>query len=126
MGLKQLAKRQQQKIVAATCFDVRFEPSNNGAELQTISNKTVKLDLEVNVGSVETDTLSYIVNGYDTALNLTTSGSEQVFALTNSIDDVDGTATIHKKTGDTLSIETSETTNNLGTSTTNGMTSTRH
>ena len=112
------------KVKAATCYDVRFEPSNSGAELQAISNKTVKIDLEVNVGTSETDTLTYIVNGYDTSLDLTTSGSEQVFALTNSIDDVDGTATIHKKTGDTLSIETIETTNNQGTSDTSGMTST--
>ena len=90
--VKRLVKPQQQKIDAATCFDVRFEPSNNGAELQAISNKTVKLDLEVNVGSMETDTLSYIVNGYDTTFDLTTPGSNQVFALTRAIDDVDGVA----------------------------------
>ena len=111
------------KIVAATCFDVRFEPSNNGAELQAISNKSVKLDLEVNVGSVETDTLSYIVNGYDTTLGLTAPDTNQIFALTRAIDDVNGTATIHKKTSDTISIATSETTNNQGGVPTNGMTS---
>ncbi len=113
------------KIDAATCFDVRFEPSNNGAELQAISNKTVKLDLEVNVGSMETDTLSYIVNGYDTTFDLTTPGSNQVFALTRAIDDVDGTATIHRrKTGDDIVIATSETTDNQGTPDTSEMSST--
>ena len=105
------------KIRRAACYEVRFEPSttNSRVDLQAISNKTVKLDLEVAVGTDETDILSYIVNGYDTTLDLTTPGSNQVFALTRAIDDVDGIATIHKKTNDDIKITTSEKTDIQGT-----------
>ena len=51
----------------ATCFDVKFEPSNNGDDLKAISGKTVKLDLETitstsNSNEIEKDILTYQVS----------------------------------------------------------------
>ncbi len=110
----------------AMCFDVKFEPSNSGAELQAIANKTVKFDLEAkivsNSATVESDTISYIVNGYNTTLALDTPGSDQLNVTDSDtmLDDITGVATIYKKSADTLTIETKETTTDQGTTPTIG------
>ena len=95
----------------ANCFNVRFEP--NETNIDDIADKAVRLELETVITGtpMETKALTYTIVGDNLALALTQSSDSEILVRSESATfaDITGTATAFKGTGDTFSVEVSET-----------------
>ena len=110
---------------SAKCYSVRFVP--DATEIDKVKDKVLQFELETAITKsgqstpAETDILTYIIDGRGVNFTLDSSSSTIEAPATEIVlNDVEGSANIFYKAGDTFSITAAETTTNSATPETPG------
>ena len=114
----------------AKCYSVRFVP--DATEINKVKDKVLQFELVTNItksgqsSPAESDILTYIIEGRGVNFTLDQNNSSTIEAPATEIvlADVEGSANIFHKAGDTFSITAAETTTNSATPETPGTVST--